>query len=604
MHRQFLVLVFSICVSIIIKAEKHAFLITIGEYQDEDISSLSSANDAIHIKEALIYNGFSKEKILHLSDQQATKEKIIHTFYNILIPKLKHGDQLYFQFSGHGQQIFDQNGDEIDGYDESILAYDARPIYSKGTYEGEKHIRDDELEEIFNVIRKSLGQNGQLVVVFDSCHSGTMTRGNKGVTRGIISPFQLQSNKSTSLKKETEFFIECLPDNKSIAPIISIAASSPYELNSETVDFDGNGIGSLSFAIFNGLGRNISSFNELFQEIRFNMMKLNQTPAIEGDLTLSIFGTERDQTSEALQVSAVEGNKITINAGQLQGIHSGSIISFMEARSDNLLFKDTVEETTLTNSIINLTKKILPAELYRSKLSIHKRQYPFKLPLSYDLNHSKFDSLNILIKNNNKFLKSDSAIYLLSESNNKVLNIYRGEELITSIDYISFDSHVQVGLELERIFQLEFIRQINESNNSFRIIAELKLINNQQVGQIFKIGDKVELIIKNEGTEDAYFNLIEIYPNSLEYIFKSQNPQDLFLSSGQYKSYTFTIQEPAEVMSLRVFASKKPLYFNVAKTRGGQDFINTVLHPPTRGLGDQSNSISYGITTLEYEIIE
>lgn len=227
MIRQVLIIVMTIALIGQLRAERYALLISIANYQDENITSLSSTNDAIHLKEALRFNGFMEDHIIHLNDQDASKKEIIHTFYNILMPLLQSGDQVYFHFSGHGQQIFDTNGDEIDGYDESILAYDAKPKYLEGGYQGEKHIRDDELEEIFNLIRAQLGEEGQLVVVFDSCHSGTMPRGIKGTARGILSPFQPHEYQNRKSMTADEFFVDCDSIGvRAMAPIISIAASS------------------------------------------------------------------------------------------------------------------------------------------------------------------------------------------------------------------------------------------------------------------------------------------------------------------------------------------------------------------------------------------
>jgi hypothetical protein len=37
-----------------------------------------------------------------------------------------------FNSSGHGQQIQDDNGDELDGYDEALIPYDAAAMLRSG----------------------------------------------------------------------------------------------------------------------------------------------------------------------------------------------------------------------------------------------------------------------------------------------------------------------------------------------------------------------------------------------------------------------------------------------------------------------------------------
>ena len=54
------------------------------------------------------------------------------------------GEVIVVHFSGHGQQIADDNHDEADRLDETVVPYDAPSRWTTG-YTGERHIRDDEL---------------------------------------------------------------------------------------------------------------------------------------------------------------------------------------------------------------------------------------------------------------------------------------------------------------------------------------------------------------------------------------------------------------------------------------------------------------------------
>lgn len=70
-------------------------------------------------------------------------------------------DSFFFHYSGHGGQVEDKDGDESDGYDETILPVD---------YEKAGEIVDDEMHAI---MVKGLPQGVRLTAIFDSCHSGT-----------------------------------------------------------------------------------------------------------------------------------------------------------------------------------------------------------------------------------------------------------------------------------------------------------------------------------------------------------------------------------------------------------------------------------------------
>lgn len=75
-----------------------------------------------------------------------------------VVALMKPGDQLYFHFSGHGGQVYDTSGDEVDGLDECIFACNLDKIVDDDL---KKHLVD------------SLPAGSRLVAVLDCCHSGS-----------------------------------------------------------------------------------------------------------------------------------------------------------------------------------------------------------------------------------------------------------------------------------------------------------------------------------------------------------------------------------------------------------------------------------------------
>lgn len=97
-----------------------------------------------------------------LTDSQATKANIVAALREG-ISITGYRDTLYVTFSGHGSYVPDYSGDEIDGRDEVLCAYD---------FQNNGLISDDELFDIFSTKRF-----GARVVFFsDSCHSGSVNR--------------------------------------------------------------------------------------------------------------------------------------------------------------------------------------------------------------------------------------------------------------------------------------------------------------------------------------------------------------------------------------------------------------------------------------------
>src|SRR3546814_10463699 len=102
-------------------AKKRALIIAVGAYPTETgWGTISSLNDVPLIQQTLTTQGFATEDITVVTDAQATKAGIIDALTQ-LQDRSERGDIIVIHYSGHGQQIFDDNGDEIDGKDEAKI---------------------------------------------------------------------------------------------------------------------------------------------------------------------------------------------------------------------------------------------------------------------------------------------------------------------------------------------------------------------------------------------------------------------------------------------------------------------------------------------------
>ena len=94
-------------------------------------------------------------------DRRVPTKRNIRRALGWLVEGSRAGDSLVFFYSGHGSQVRDHDGDELDGYDESLLPVD---------YETKGRILDDELNVI---IVRPLPRGATLHAIIDSCFSGT-----------------------------------------------------------------------------------------------------------------------------------------------------------------------------------------------------------------------------------------------------------------------------------------------------------------------------------------------------------------------------------------------------------------------------------------------
>jgi hypothetical protein len=138
---------------------KHALCIGINDYPGTGSDLSGCVNDARDWAAALSGRGFSATTLLNARATGAN----MRTAIGALIGRARSDDTVVIQYSGHGSFVPDNDGDEPDGTDEVLCPYD---IDSQGP------ITDDELFDIFSAHQPGV----KVVMISDSCHSGTVAR--------------------------------------------------------------------------------------------------------------------------------------------------------------------------------------------------------------------------------------------------------------------------------------------------------------------------------------------------------------------------------------------------------------------------------------------
>lgn len=138
---------------------KTALCIGINDYPGTQMDLAGCVNDAHDWAEALGSRGYAVEV---LTDAQATLAAMREAFTKIIAGAAS-GDSVVITYAGHGTYVPDQNDDEVDGLDEALCPHDIR---TSGA------LIDDEIHEIFASRKRGV----KLVLISDSCHSGTVTR--------------------------------------------------------------------------------------------------------------------------------------------------------------------------------------------------------------------------------------------------------------------------------------------------------------------------------------------------------------------------------------------------------------------------------------------
>lgn len=245
------ILTLAVCVSTIAQ-EKRALVVGISEYPSYDVqdagwSKIHGANDVTLVAPILKKQGFV---VTTLANEHATIRTICGELER-LVKKTNPGDIVYIHFSGHGQAIEDEDGDETDGWDESFIPYDAQRIYRKGIYAGENHLTDDILNRYLTDIRHKAGSGGIVYVVVDACHAGSSYRGDdvedSTFTRGTDVGFS-KTGKTYAPKIDKRGNIRIQDKTTNMAPVYMLEACRSYEVNTE-IRQDGKYYGPMTYYI-------------------------------------------------------------------------------------------------------------------------------------------------------------------------------------------------------------------------------------------------------------------------------------------------------------------------------------------------------------------
>lgn len=250
-----------LCVTNSYAQKKYALLVGISNYyalnKANEWNNIHGTNDVSLITPTLKKQGFNVSVI---TDTKATHANILKQLKQ-LTNKASKGAIVYLHFSCHGQPFEDENGDEDDGWDESLVPIDAPIAYKKGTYEGKNHITDDVLAEYLDALRFKLGSKGKLYVVVDACHAGKASRDfdDETFTRGTKRCFSPSGKVYRAKSSNRTHFV--VPIKAGQAPATFLEACKSTQINAETKK-NGKFYGPMSYYIHQVLSTTQLGYND------------------------------------------------------------------------------------------------------------------------------------------------------------------------------------------------------------------------------------------------------------------------------------------------------------------------------------------------------
>jgi metacaspase-1 len=574
---------------------KHALLIGVGTYPKNDSlrgkwKDLSSMNDLKIIENMLLDQKFEASNIVKLKNEQATVENVVKEF-DKLIEKIQPGDIVFFHYSGHGQQISDIDptkhkqysklkhvkADEEDGYDEALVLYNAPVNYVSG-YDFSHHLIDDQIEYYQNKIQERIGKNGHLIMIFDSCHSGSITRGvddaqvYRSESKKCLDP-SIEVVKQTKISKE---------DNSNKGVLVEFKGCKDDQRNLEIQKgLQGADLnyGSLSYALYQTLRelkKEKATYQEVF-DIVYAKIYANSKGTQEAVLDTKFrdnlfFGAGNIVVPNYYGIEPLKDKrKLKVRAGMINGIQVGDSISIysntnpdakllsgiVSERSGSectVIFGKTITEISgdpsssryYTNFRAKRTYEIQPGQALTIALDISKNKelekkitellkvFPtvnviekVKPGVDYIIKGDKTNKVQVLIPQTNVPLRNMSLLDLsIKESEDTLKDIIQD---VLVVDYFSSltlsDERINLVVDLKEFDSLTYDKIKKNKKEDFKIYSAVKFYY---------------LTLKNESTQKNYVYLFHlsnsnVYSPLIE--DGNRNLQSLVLQPGEVKQH-------------------------------------------------------------------
>ncbi|MBX7173266.1 MAG: caspase family protein [Pyrinomonadaceae bacterium] len=512
---------------------KYALLIGVSNYsrgidEDEEWWNLNSKNDIEAIKQTLVrkFNFKPAEIKTLLTKQETTKQSILNAFKGLIV-KVQTGDIVYLHYSGHGSQVLDDNGDELDGLDETLV-----PSDYKSRRDGSRNIRDDEIGKFLEELKAKKPSNVTFVV--DSCFSGTITREGRQLVRG-------ESYKGKTPKVSPNVAIDDsrgLISKESLGSNFVIISATRSDQTAKETDNDSNGkMGALTYSLvkaFNEATPN-STYRDVFDRVQtFVSQRVEaQNPQIEGEADSLILKGTANPAQPYILVKQDQKKNLILQAGSLQGMTKGSKFAIFAngtktQNAENKIADAEIIQLNPTTSVLKLTKSV-SFQTARA-FEIERKYSENLLKVALEKNVISEELLNQLQKISFVEItnKDDWDVRIKINNTNKLIFERSDGTKLPEIE--TKNSENQIRSVLEREVRFRTIQTLENSSPDLKI--DLRIVpvevEKNELGAVTKItqdkqfgldlnhkleiteGDFVALEIRNNGNQDAWITVLDL----------------------------------------------------------------------------------------------
>jgi uncharacterized caspase-like protein len=257
---------------------KRSLHIGINDYPGTGSDLAGCVNDANDWRETLVARRFEATSLV---DEKATKSNMQEAILKI-VGDTGRDDIAVITYSGHGTWLADEDGDEPDGRDEALCPHDI----TEGNL-----LTDDELYDIFSGRKRG----ARIIMISDSCHSGTVTKARTIMPGAENDPWKFQKIRylapESYLKEDTDRLkrarqVENIRARGKIRAASVLLAGCKDDEYSYDAWFNGKPNGAFTYVALQTLKslRDDAAYRDWFVKIRATLPHVNypQTPQLSG----------------------------------------------------------------------------------------------------------------------------------------------------------------------------------------------------------------------------------------------------------------------------------------------------------------------------------
>lgn len=627
MLRQFIFTLILSCLFVQAKAQqKQALIIAIGNYPASSGWPVISSNaDQQLVRQALQRQGFADSKIQVLRDSMATKAGITAAL-DALVKRVQAGDIVVLHFSSHGEQVEDDNGDEPDGLDESIVSYGAVLSTKSADFQKDQqnYFRDDLLGYYVKKLRQKIGPTGDLAVFINACHSGSGTRGSAKVRGGkppLVSAgfdarkFAGNNEEGLIAEKNSVSLSGSVKENtkqEDLSPYVIISAARADELDFEVKDDKDNGVGSLSYAfckVIEQLDKE-TTYRALFARIQQVMLEkgLRQHPVLEGDgADRSLFGGSFiAQEPFVLIDKRINTREYILKKGQLSGLDIGAKVAVFpsgtqQTEGQTPLAVGQITQASLYSSQVKLSSdpglsniaagwvfvtepvfKIPPVVIRIDPAPVRAREAAFTAT-----ERSQWEQW--IREQALPAAQTDPDLILVKGKAADTLRVANSGLPFSTIARTDTRKQEWLKQSAEDFMRYKFLRNLELVDAGAKVELRLLPFNKGRIDTLlleqkthngileFEAGDSIVLQVTNKGRQAIYVNLLDLQPDGLINALMPDKasgiyPEDLKVKPGEtrvFDQYTIQLNPPYGTEVFKFFLSRTELDLeDLVSTRG------------------------------------